>query len=425
MKETYSMKLTELFTKTSKTVPADETAKNAQLLIKAGFIYKEMAGVYAYLPLGLRVIENIKQIIREEMNAVGGQELLMTTLQRQELWEKTDRWDDQKVDIWFKSKLKNGTDVGFGWSHEEQITEMMKSYISSYRDLPFSVYQFQTKLRNELRAKSGILRSREFIMKDLYSYSRTQEEHQKIYDELTKAYLKVFARIGLGDVTFVTYAAGGPFTPYSHEFQTITDAGEDTIYLDRERKLAVNQDVYSDEVLTQLGLDKTKLEKLVAAEVGNIFSFGDVKSKQLGLYYADQDGTEKPVILGSYGIGVSRLLGVIAEHFADDKGLVWPESIAPAKVYLAALGDSEEVKKHADELYSILTDAGISLLYDNRNIRPGEKFADADLIGLPYRVVISNQTVANGTYEWKERTNNNIKQLNRDELLSLLSATKN
>jgi prolyl-tRNA synthetase len=425
MKETYSMKLTELFTKTSKTVPADETAKNAQLLIKAGFIYKEMAGVYAYLPLGLRVIENIKQIIREEMNAVGGQELLMTTLQRQELWEKTDRWDDQKVDIWFKSKLKNGTDVGFGWSHEEQITEMMKSYISSYRDLPFSVYQFQTKLRNELRAKSGILRSREFIMKDLYSYSRTQEEHQKIYDELTKAYLKVFARIGLGDVTFVTYAAGGPFTPYSHEFQTITDAGEDTIYLDRERKLAVNQDVYSDEVLTQLGLDKTKLEKLVAAEVGNIFSFGDVKSKQLGLYYADQDGTEKPVILGSYGIGVSRLLGVIAEHFADDKGLVWPESIAPAKVYLAALGDSEEVKKHADELYSVLTDAGISLLYDNRNIRPGEKFADADLIGLPYRVVISNQTVANGTYEWKERTNNNIKQLNRDELLSLLSATKN
>lgn len=419
------MKLTELFTKTSKTVPADETAKNAQLLIKAGFIYKEMAGVYAYLPLGLRVIENIKQIIREEMNAVGGQELLMTTLQRQELWEKTDRWDDQKVDIWFKSKLKNGTDVGFGWSHEEQITEMMKSYISSYRDLPFSVYQFQTKLRNELRAKSGILRSREFIMKDLYSYSRTQEEHQKIYDELTKAYLKVFARIGLGDVTFVTYAAGGPFTPYSHEFQTITDAGEDTIYLDRERKLAVNQDVYSDEVLTQLGLDKTKLEKLVAAEVGNIFSFGDVKSKQLGLYYADQDGTEKPVILGSYGIGVSRLLGVIAEHFADDKGLVWPESIAPAKVYLAALGDSEEVKKHADELYSVLTDAGISLLYDNRNIRPGEKFADADLIGLPYRVVISNQTVANGTYEWKERTNNNIKQLNRDELLSLLSATKN
>jgi|ERR1017187_2696737 prolyl-tRNA synthetase len=416
------MKLTELFTKTTKTIPADETAKNAQLLIRAGFIYKDMAGVYAYLPLGLRVLENIKTIVREEMNAIGGQEILMTSLQNKELWEKTDRWDDKKVDVWFKSKLKNGTEVGFGWSHEEQITNMMRNYISSYRDLPINVYQFQTKLRNELRAKSGVLRGREFLMKDLYSYSRSPEEHQLFHDTVTEAYLRIFDRIGLGNVTFVTFASGGDFTQFSHEFQTLTEAGEDTIYLDREQKLAVNEEVYNDEVLTQLKLDKSKLEKVKAAEVGNIFSFGDTKSKQLDLYFTDSDGLEKPVILGSYGIGISRLLGVIVEHFADDKGLVWPDNVSPAQVYLISLGDDEKVIKQADQLYSILTDAGISLLYDNRNVRPGEKFADADLIGIPHRVVVSASTVAKGTYEWKARTSDGVKQLSEAELLKLLSA---
>lgn len=415
------MKLTELFTKTSKTIPADETAKNAQLLIKAGYVYKEMAGVYAYLPLGLRVLENIKNIVRKEINDIGGQEILMTSLQRPDLWQITDRWDDEKVDVWFKSKLKNGAEVGFGWSHEEQITEMMKNYVSSYRDLPIYVYQFQTKLRNELRTKSGILRGREFLMKDLYSYSHTVEEHQTFYKKVTDAYLRIFEQVGLGDITFVTFASGGAFTQFSHEFQTITDAGEDVIYVDHDRKLAVNEEVYTDEVLTQLKFNKSKLEKVKAAEVGNIFSFGDTKAKQLGLYFTDKDGADKPAILGSYGIGISRLMGVIAEHFSDNKGLVWPENIAPAKVYLASLGDSEEVKKQADELYSILTQAGISLLYDNRNIRPGEKFADADLMGIPNRVVISDKTVASGNYEWKARTNDTIKQLSKDELLKLLA----
>src|SRR5579884_1775884 len=267
------MRLTQLFTKTSKTAPADETSKNAQLLIRAGYIHKEMAGVYAYLPLGLKVLENIKQIVREEMNALGAYEIIMTNLQKQELWERTDRWDDEKVDIWFKSELKNGTPVGLAWSHEEPITDMMRNYISSYRDLPANVYQFQTKLRNELRAKSGIMRGREFVMKDLYSYSRSDEEHQKFYDAATQSYLKVFEKVGLGDITFVTYASGGAFTQFSHEFQTITDAGEDVIYLDRHKKLAVNKEIYNDEILAQLGLDKNTLEEVKAAEVGNIFSF--------------------------------------------------------------------------------------------------------------------------------------------------------
>ncbi|MGH7141877.1 MAG: proline--tRNA ligase [Candidatus Saccharimonadales bacterium] len=416
------MKRSELFTKTSKTIPADETAKNAQLLTRAGFIYKEMAGVYAYLPLGLLVIENIKKIVREEMNAIGGQEILMTSLQSQELWEKTDRWDDKQVDVWFKSKLKNGTEVGFGWSHEEQITEMMKNNISSYRDLPVKVYQFQTKLRNELRARSGLLRGREFLMKDLYSFSRSQAEHRSIYDTATETYLRIFKRLGLGGITFLTLASGGPFTKFSHEFQTTIDSGEDTIYLDNDRKIAINQEVYNDDVITEQKLDKSKLKKLKATEVGNIFSFGDIKSRQLGLYFADQDGNQKPVILGSYGIGVSRLVGVIAEHFADAKGLVWPEDVAPAKIYLASLGDSEAVIKQADSMYSLLTGASISVLYDNRNVRPGEKFADADLMGIPYRVVVSDNTVISGTYEWKARTSDVTKQLNQTELMKLLGA---
>lgn len=414
------MRMSDLFTKTTKTVPADETARNAQLLIQAGFIHKEMAGVYAYLPLGLRVLENIKAIVREEMDAIGGQEIIMTSLQRQELWEKTDRWDDEKVDVWFKSKLKNGTEVGFGWSHEEQITNMMKNYISSYRDLPANVYQFQTKLRNELRAKSGIMRGREFVMKDLYSYSRSEEEHQKFYDAVTKAYLRVFERVGLGDVTFVTFASGGAFTQFSHEFQTLSDAGEDIIYLDRERKLAVNDEVYTDEVLSQLKLDKSKLERVQAAEVGNIFSFGGMKSKQLDLFFADEDGIDKPVILGSYGIGITRLMGVVVEHFSDAKGMVWPEPIAPARVHLIRLGESDAAVRQADELYSVLTAAGISILYDNRNMRPGEKFADADLIGIPHRVVVSEKTAAADTYEYKARTSDVTKQLSKVQLMELL-----
>lgn len=414
------MRLSELFTKATKQVPADETARNAQLLIRAGYIYKEMAGVYAYLPLGLKVVENIKQIVREEMNKLGGQELIMTSLQRKELWESTDRWDDNKVDIWFKSKLVNGTDVGLGWSHEEPITTMLKNYISSYRDLPVSVYQFQTKLRNELRAKSGIMRGREFVMKDLYSYSRTDAEHQQFYDQVTAAYLKIFERVGLGDITFVTYASGGAFTQFSHEFQTITDAGEDTIYLDRAKKLAVNQEVYTDEVLKQLGLEKSVLEELKAAEVGNTFSFGATKSQQLGLNFTDEDGSDKPVVMGSYGIGITRLMGVIAEHFADERGLVWPEAVAPAKVYLVALGDEAAVRTVSDELYRLLTEAGIGVLYDDRDARPGEKFADADLLGIPTRVVVSSKTVAASQYEVKGRLESEPRLLSKEQLLQQL-----
>ena len=212
------MRQSQLFTKTRKEAPADETAKNAQLLMRAGFIAKEMAGVYSYLPLGLRVVENIKKVVREEMNAINGQELIMTSLQRKELWESTGRWDDEVVDVWFKSSLKAGGEVGFGWSHEEPIGEMMKNYIDSYKDLPISVYQFQTKLRNETRAKSGVMRGREFIMKDMYSFCADEESHLAYYESTKPAYMRVFERLGIGDDTYVTFAAGGAFTKFSHEF---------------------------------------------------------------------------------------------------------------------------------------------------------------------------------------------------------------
>ncbi|RJQ35463.1 prolyl-tRNA synthetase [Candidatus Parcubacteria bacterium] len=394
------MRQSQLFTKTRKLAPKDEVAKNAQLLIRGGFIHKEMAGVYDLLPLGMRVAENIKRIVREEMNAIGGQEIIMSSLQRKELWEKTDRWDDEKVDVWFKSELKSGGEVGFGWSHEEPITDMMKNYVDSYRDLPKYTYQFQTKLRNELRSKSGIMRGREFVMKDMYSYSIDEKAHKEFYDKVTAAYLKVFERVGLGDRTFLTFASGGAFTQFSHEFQTLCETGEDTVYLNRDKKIAINKEVLTDEVLTQLKLKRDDLEEVTAAEVGNIFSFGDVKSKELDLYYKDEKGKKKPVILGSYGLGITRLMGVLVEVFADDKGIVWPEEVSPYKVHLISIsGGNSDVVAEADHVYKLLAEHGIEALYDDRDVRAGEKFADADLIGISKRLVMSEKTLSEGGVE--------------------------
>lgn len=419
-----SLKLSENFARTSKSVSADEVARNAKLLIQAGFIHKETAGVYALLPLGLQVLENLKSIIREEMNSLGAQELIMTSLQRKDLWEKTDRWDDKNVDIWFKTQLQSGQELGLAWSHEEPIVDMMRSFISSYRDLPASVYQFQTKLRNELRAKSGIMRCREFVMKDLYSCSLDEKQHQKFYDEVTASYMRIFKSVGLGDKTYLTFASGGAFTQFSHEFQTLIEAGEDTIHIDEEKNIAINEEVFSDEVIKKLGVDKAGLKKAKAAEVGNIFSFGSIKSEQLGLTYDGEDGKTKPVILGSYGIGVTRLMGVIAECFADEKGIAWPKNVAPAQVYLARLGEDKKVVEAADKLFEELKKKSVSVLYDDRDIRPGQKFADADLMGIPCRVVISEKSLDKGKVEIKYRKGDKVEFLSQDELISGFSGFK-
>lgn len=413
------MRVSKLFTKTSKNAPADEVSKNAQLLIRAGYVYKVMAGVYAYTPLGIRVLENIKQIVREEMNAICGQELVMTSLQRKETWEGTGRWDDEAVDVWFKTKLKDETELGLAWSHEEAILEMMQQYIKSYKDLPTAVYQFQTKLRNELRAKSGIMRGREFVMKDLYSLHATQADMDQYYDQVIEAYKRCYERFGLGDSTFVTFASGGSFTKFSHEFQTICDAGEDILYVNDDQTVAVNEEVL-DEAAAELGVDKSSLKPVKSAEVGNIFKFGTEKSEKMNIFFTDSDGTQKPVYLASYGIGITRVMGVIVEKFADDKGIVWPENVAPAKVYLVRIG-GEAAVEHADQLYAGLTDAGVQVIYDDRDERPGAKFADAELMGIPHRVTVSDRLIEVGEYEYTNRSTGETQLLTRDELLARIN----
>lgn len=412
------MRQTQIFTKTTKNLPADEVAKNAQLLIRAGYVHKEMAGVYAYLPLGLRVLEKIKWIIREEMEAIGGNEIVMTSLQKPATWQQTGRWSDEIVDIWFKTELKDHTQLGLGWSHEEPIVEMLKQFVRSYKDLPVSVYQFQTKLRNELRAKSGVMRGREFVMKDMYSVHASAEDLDGYYQRVTEAYLRIFDRLGIGQNTYVTFASGGSFTKFSHEFQTICEAGEDVIYLYRDKNMAINEEVL-DEAVAELGISKDQLERVKTAEVGNIFNFGTQKTDDMGLKFTDQDGQIKSLYMGSYGIGVTRLMGVIVEKMADEKGLVWPQAIAPFQLHLVLL--DEEARQQADELYQQLQTQGVEVLYDDRpKIRPGEKFADSDLLGIPYRVVVGKRSLGQDRYEVVKRADGQKLSLTQEEIIKTI-----
>ena len=563
------MRRTQLFTKTLKEAPADEVARNAQLLIRAGYIHKEMAGVYAYLPLGLRVIEKIKQIVREEMNAAGSQELLMTTLQPSDIWEKTNRWSDEVVDNWFKTALLNGTQLGVGLTHEEPVVDAAIPYITSYKDLPKSVYQIGNKFRNEKRAKSGLLRGREFIMKDAYTFARDQDEHEKVYENLAAAYHKVYERLGIGEQTFRVKADGGIFTKrFSDEFQTVSPIGEDTLFHVPDTDIYYNQEVAPsqaqtheqpadmgemqevetpgvvgveqlakvldvpvertvktmlyviDDVVTavavrgdyaineikvrlatgaksvqladvetirrvtgaevgyagliglpdevqvlvddsveplvnfELGANRTNyhntnvnwgrdLEKpekfydlkeakegdinpetgkvyetVRAVEVGNIFPLESKYSDALDMYYTDENGERQSFVMGCYGIGVSRLMGVLAEHFSDDKGLVWPLAVAPYSVYIVAIG--EQGLKVAEELYDELKSSGVEVMLDDREERPGVKFADAELMGIPYRVTVSDRGVEAGTYELTDRASGEMQVLTREELIDKL-----
>lgn len=411
------MRQSQLFTKTRREAPKDEVAKNAQLLIRAGYINKEMAGVYSYLPLGLRVLNKVIGIIREEMNAIGGQEVHMTALQDKKPWEATGRWDDKAVDNWFKTKLKSGTEVGLSFTHEEPLTQLMKDHVRSFRDLPSAVYQFQTKFRNEERAKSGILRGREFLMKDLYSFNVDDQAHQDFYEKAKQAYVKIFDRLGLGNETFVTFASGGSFSKYSHEFQTLTEAGEDIIYVHEGKKIAVNKEVLNDEVLKDLGVTRNELVEKKAVEVGNIFSLGTRFSDALELKFKDSEGKPQSVVMGSYGIGPGRVMGTIVEVHADEKGLVWPEAVSPFSIHLIALFDKNgAVKKAADDLYKHLDDKGIEVLYDDRDTGAGDKFGDADLIGIPRQLIMSEKTLKDGSVESKDRRTGKVEMVKIDSL---------
>ncbi len=411
------MKQSQLFTKTRKEAPKDELAKNAQLLIRAGYIHKEMAGVYSYLPLGLRVLRKIEQIIREEMNAIGGQELLMTTLQDPVIWKTTNRWDDTVVDNWFKTTLKSGTELGVANTHEEALTNLLRDHLLSYKDLPLYAYQFQTKFRNELRAKSGIMRGREFLMKDLYSFSKDEKSFREFYETCAAAYMRIFESVGLGRRTYRTFASGGSFSKFSDEFQTLCDAGEDTIYLSEERGIAVNKEVYTDDVLAELGLEKNALKERKAIEVGNIFPLGERFTRALGLSVRDEKGENIYPFMGSYGIGLGRLMGTIVEVFADEKGIVWPEAVAPFRAHLLVLPGGE---KEAQQVIALFEKQGTEILVDDRDVSAGSKFAEADLLGLPHRFVVSQKTEGLGQIEYKGRSDNEAVFLSEAQMLDTM-----
>lgn len=403
------MRQAKLFTKTLKQDPKDEISINAKLLTRAGFIDKLTAGVYTYLPLGLLVLNKIKNIVREEMNAIDGQEILMPALLPKEPWQATGRWDDPGQEVMFQFKGRSGKDLGLGWTHEEIVTPLAKKFISSYKDLPIAIYQIQDKFRNEPRAKSGLMRGIEFSMKDLYSFHRDEESLEEYYQKALQAYLRVFKRCGLEAI--VVEASGGSFSKYSHEFQVLTEYGEDTIFYCEKCFYAQNKEIAEYKAGDKCPKCGGKIREGKAIEVGNIFQLKTKYSEPFELSYLDEAGQRRPVIMGCYGIGPSRVMGSIVEVYHDDKGMIWPESVAPFKVHLLSLKADAE----AEKIYQELKDNGIESLYDDRDVSAGEKFADADLFGLPYRAVISAKTA--GKVEVKERSTGEVEILTVAELL--------
>ncbi len=408
------MKQSFLFTKTIKDLPKDESSYNAQILIQGGFIDKLGAGIYTFLPLGLRVLNKINNIIREEMERVGGQEILMPALTPKDIWQKTDRWDN--FDALFKLLGSDNKEYALGATHEEVVTPLAQNFTHSWRDLPLAIFQIQTKFRNEKRAKAGLIRGREFLMKDLYSFHSSEEDLNQYYEQLIKAYFKIFERLGLKDITYLTYASGGAFSPYSHEFQTLCSSGEDLIYICNKCSIAINQEIIDEQkICPECGGSDFKEEK--AVEVANIFKLGTKFSKAFGLHYIDQVGEKQDVIMGCYGIGPSRVMGTIAEVCHDEKGVKWPREIAPFSIHLISLKENES----AEKIYQELMSNNWEVLYDDRdNVSHGEKFADADLIGCPLRIVLSSKTLAKNQVELKFRDQDELIMLDIKELLDYL-----
>jgi len=377
------------------------------LLTRAGFVDQLMAGVYTFLPLGYRVLKNIEKIIRKNMEEAGGQEVLMPVLQPKENWQKTGRWNN--LEVLFKLRGGGDKEYALGPTHEEVVSPLAKKFIFSYRDLPLALFQIQTKFRDELRVKSGILRTREFLMKDMYSFHATQEDLDKYYDKMIRVYLNIFKQLGIGNRVYLTLASGGTFSRYSHEFQMISKIGEDTIYICDKCKTAINKEIKAENPVCQVcSSNSFKEEK--AIEVGNIFKLGTKYSLPFDLKFKDKEGQEKPVIMGCYGIGLSRVMGAIVETNYDDKGIIWPKNIAPFLVHLIDIGNNKKIKNRATKIYQNLQKEGISVLYDDREDKSaGEKFAEADLIGIPFRVVVSEKTLLKNSVEIKERNKKSVK----------------
>jgi prolyl-tRNA synthetase len=412
----------KLFPKTKKEAPKDAIAPNHKLLVRGGFIDQLMAGSWTLLPLGWRVISKITQIVREEMNATGAQEVLMPLMHPKEIWNETGRWDSA-AEVMYKLKDTREKEFVLSFTHEEIVLDLARKYLQSYVDLPIKIYHFSTKFRNEPRATSGILRGREFLMKDLYSLHATKEDFLKYYEEVSEAYLRVFNRLGLKII--LTEAAGGVFTQnLTREFQVVASVGEDTIYVCNKCHAGFNKEIFKGKANDQCpGCAKGILGEFRAIEVGNIFPFDTYYSEKMGVYFTDKAGVKKPVWFGSYGIGITRLLGAVVEVFHDDKGIIWPATVAPFQVHLLQIENSEKVKKAAEKLYGELGKAGVEVLYDDREDKSaGEKFADADLIGIPYRIVISEKTLMKNCVEVKERSEKELEFVKINHLSQFLKS---
>ncbi len=405
------MKKSKFLTKTLKETPSDSDSINASYLTRGGFIKKNLAGVYALLPLGMKVYQKIENIIREEMDKVGGQELYMNVFQSKELWEETGRWNEMK-EIMYQFKDIRGKEIGLGPTHEEQITDIVRSNIGSYRDLPVAAYQIQTKFRNEARAKSGLLRGREFIMKDLYSFHPDEKDFYQYYEMMKETYLNVFKRCGLENIKIVE-ADGGVFSKFSHEFQLLAESGEDTIFYCDNCEFAQNKEIAKVSENDKCPNCDGKILKTNSIEVGNIFPLKDKFSKKMKASYKDKDGKEHAIIMGCYGIGLTRLLGSVVEVMHDDRGIIWPESIAPYKVNLISIDKNEETEK----IYQKLIKNGVEVLYDDReDTSAGEKFADADLIGCPYKIIVSKRSIESGGAEIAKRDSKESKVVPTEEI---------
>lgn len=410
------MHQSQLFTKTQKEAPKDEISVNAKLLTRGGFIDKLSAGIFSFLPLGLKVLRKIENIVREEMVAVDGQEILMPALNPKENWQKTGRWEN--FDALFKIKGADEKEYALGATHEEIVVPLAQKFILSYKDLPLYIFQIQTKFRNEIRAKSGLLRTREFSMKDLYSFHADEKDLDSYYEKITDAYFKIIERCGLDEQTYLTAASGGSFSKYSHEFQTITEGGEDKIHICQQCDLAINEEI-KPENPTCPDCGSNDFKEVKAVEIANIFKLKTKYSEPFDLKFRDKDGQEKLVIMGCYGMGPARIMGAIAEVWHDEKGLIWPKEVAPFDIHLLALGEDEKIKKEAEALYEKLISRGYAVLYDDRDATAGKKFAEADLIGIPWRIVISQKSLDKSSMELKARNAQETYLLKLNDLKNL------
>lgn len=415
------MRQSQLFTKTNKESPKDEKSLNAQFLIRAGFIDKVAAGIYSYLPLGLKVLNKINNIIREEINAIGGQEILMPSLTPKENWQQTNRWDI--VNVLFKLKGQDKKEYALGATHEEIVTPLAQKFVLSYKDLPVYLYQIQNKFRDELRARSGLIRCREFLMKDLYSFHASENDLEEYYEKAKNAYFEIFHRCGLGQITYLTFASGGTFSKYSHEFQTVSSAGEDTIYLCEKCRIAINKEIKDETSICPQCGDK-KFQEKKSIEVGNIFPLKAKFSDSFNFKFKDKNGQEQPIMMGCYGIGPGRVMGTVVETNCDEKGIVWPDEIAPFKIHLLTIGNDLKITQKAEaicETYETLLGQDYEILYDDRDTTAGEKFADADLLGLPIRIVVSEKTLKEDSVEIKKRNETKTQLIKISELQKFLS----